>query len=70
MPETWRAAKGRDVRPGDKVRTPDGSELTVTRIEPQFFGIEDLIAFIEDTPQRWFKRPARLDGDVEILIEP
>jgi hypothetical protein len=63
----WRAAKGADVRPGDHVRTEDGTELTVTRVEEAFFGRDNMIAFIEDTPERWFKRPVMVDSDVEIL---
>ena len=63
---TWRAAKGGDVRPGDRVRTADGSELTATRVEPNFFGRSNMVALIEDTPERWFKRPVPTDADVEI----
>jgi hypothetical protein len=66
--ENWRTAKGSDVRPGDRVRTPDGTELLVSRIEASFFGRDNMIAFIEDTPQRWFKRPMPVDADVEILL--
>ena len=70
MPATsgdkWRSAKGADIRPGDRVRTSDGSEVTVSRIEENFFGT-DMLALIEDTPERWFKRPVTIDGDVEIL---
>ena len=63
----WRSAKGSDVRPGDRVRTGDGTELIVSRIEASFFGRDNMIALIEDTPQRWFKRPLPVDADVEIL---
>jgi hypothetical protein len=63
---TWRPAKGSDVRPGDRVRTADGSELTATRVEPGFFGRANMVALIEDTPERWFKRPITVDADVEI----
>jgi hypothetical protein len=65
---TWRPAKGADVRPGDRVRTADGTELTVSTIEPKFFGMDNMIAFIEDTPERWFKRPVTVDSDVEVLV--
>jgi hypothetical protein len=65
---TWRSAKGADVRPGDRVRTADGNELTVTTIEPNFFGMDTMIALIEDTPERWFKRPVTVDADLEILV--
>jgi hypothetical protein len=68
MAGTWRSAKGADVRPGDRIRTADGTELTATRVEPGFFGRPDMIALIEDTPVRWFKRPVQADADVEILV--
>jgi hypothetical protein len=64
---TWKSAKGGDVRPGDRVRTADGAEVTVTRIEEKFFGTDNMIALIEDTPERWFKRPVTIDAEVEIL---
>jgi hypothetical protein len=64
---TWKSAKGGDIRPGDRVRTPDGAEVTATRIEANFFGTENMVALIEDTPDRWFKRPVMIDSDVEIL---
>jgi hypothetical protein len=63
---TWRAAKGADVRPGDRVRVADGTELTVSRLEPAFFGMENLVALIEDTPERWLKFPVMVDSEVEI----
>jgi hypothetical protein len=63
----WSAGKAADVRPGDRVRTQDGTEVVATRIEAAFFGRDDMIALIEDTPQRWFKRPIPVDADIEIL---
>lgn len=68
MADHWAHAKAADVQPGDRMRSADGTELVVTRIEPAFFGRPDLVAFIEDTPQRWFKRPMTIDADVEILV--
>ena len=64
----WRPAKGADIRPGDRVRTADGTEVTVSRIEAAFFGRDNMIALIEDTPERWFKRPVTVDADVEIMV--
>jgi hypothetical protein len=66
--DKWRSAKGADIRPGDRVRTPDGAEVTATRIEENFFGTDNMVALIEDTPKRWFKRPVMVDSDVEILV--
>jgi hypothetical protein len=63
----WQTLKAGDVRPGQRIRTQDGMELTATRIERPFFGMDNMLAFIEDTPERWFKRPAPVDGDVEVL---
>jgi len=65
--DCWRRAKATDVRPGDRIRSADGTELTATRIEPAFLGLENMIALIEDTPQRWYKRPVSIDADVEVL---
>jgi hypothetical protein len=47
----------------------NGTELTATRVEPGFFGRDNMVAFIEDTPERWLKQPALIDADVEVWIE-
>jgi hypothetical protein len=47
----------------------NGTELTATRVEPSFFGTDNMVAFIEDTPERWFKQPATVDADVEVWTE-
>jgi hypothetical protein len=65
--DTWMTAKATDVKPGDRVRTADGTELEATHIEERFLGRDGMIAFIEDTPQRWLKRPVLADADVEVL---
>jgi hypothetical protein len=68
MPERWLATKASDVQPGDRVRTANGTEVTATRIEQGFLGRPNMIAFIEDTPKRWFKCPVTVDGEVEVLV--
>ena len=40
----------------------------VCTIEPNFFGMP-MVAFIEDTPSRWFKQPVSEDTEVEVLRE-
>jgi hypothetical protein len=55
-----------DVLPGDRVRLAPGREMLVSRIEPNFFGRESMVAFIEDTPDRWFKQPAQVAAQVEV----
>jgi len=45
-----------------------GNELTVSRIESLFMGMAGMIAFIEDTPERWIKRPVQADSEVKVLI--
>lgn len=69
MPESWVQAKAADAVVGDVVRSPRGDVVKVSRIEKSFFGNDEMIAFIEDTPERWYKRPVRLDADIEILAE-
>jgi hypothetical protein len=66
--DSWKTVLAGQVRPGDRVRTKAGEELTVTRIEPAFFGDPNRVAFIEDTPQRWYKRPVALDAEIDVAI--
>ncbi len=56
-----------DVRIGDHIRTSDGVEVTVARIEPNMLGWQGLFAFVEDSPERWMKAAAAADEDVELL---
>jgi hypothetical protein len=55
------------VRPGDRVRLASGQEVLVSRIEVSFLGRENLVAFIEDTSDRWFKQPVQLAAEVDVL---
>jgi len=64
--ESWRIAPVDEVRIGDVVKTPSGDVVTVTRIETSFLGLSNLVAFIEDTPDRWYKCPIAVDAEVEI----
>ena len=66
MAEGWRTAPVKDVRVGDVVRTPTGVEVVVSRIEEAFMGIPSMLAFIQDTPGRWFKCPQSVDGEIEV----
>jgi hypothetical protein len=68
MSEAWTSMIAREVKPGDRVRLASGVELIATRIEPNFFGMP-MVAFIEDTPSRWFKQPVSEDTEVEVLRE-
>jgi hypothetical protein len=67
MAEQWTKTTASAVQPGDRVRT-SGDELTVSRIESPFLGMDGMIAFIEDTSERWIKRPVQADAEVEIQI--
>lgn len=69
MADSWQTLKAVEVQPGQTVRTQDGTELIATRIERPFLGRENMIAFVEDTPERWFKRPVMADADVQVLSE-
>jgi hypothetical protein len=55
-----------DVRVGDRVRLESGVEVLVSKIEPKFMGMENMVAFIEDTPSRWYKQPVLQTADVEV----
>jgi hypothetical protein len=67
MAESWKQAKASDVTVGDVIRTQAGDVVKVSRIDEAFMGNDAMLAFIEDTPERWYKRPARKDADLEIL---
>jgi hypothetical protein len=66
MSDTWKTVKAQDVKAGDTVRTQNGGVVLVSRVEASFMGRSNMVAFIEDTPDRWFKQPMMSDSDVEI----
>jgi hypothetical protein len=66
MSESWKKVKADEVRPGDAVRTQAGEIVTVSRIDAGFMGMPTMLAFIEDTPERWFKQPMPADAEVEV----
>ena len=66
MSESWKKVKADEVRVGDAVRTQAGDVVVVSRIETGFMGMPNMLAFIEDTPDRWFKQPMMADGEVEV----
>jgi hypothetical protein len=70
MAEEWTTAKADEVRVGDIVRTSAGDVVTVSRIETAFMGRANMLAFIEDTAQRWYKRPVASDAEVDIRATP
>lgn len=67
MTDTWKTVKVHDVNVGDTVRTQSGAVVLVSRIEAPFMGRSNMVAFIEDTSDRWFKQPMVTDSDVEVL---
>ena len=54
-----------EVQVGDVLRSRDGTELTVTRIGEFIF--PGMLAFTEDSDQKWFKMPAPADGEVTLV---
>lgn len=55
-----------DVLAGDRVRLDGGAELLVSRVEANFLGMETMLAFVEDTPERWFKQPLPAATEMEV----
>jgi hypothetical protein len=66
MTDSWKSMSVTDVRVGDRVRLESGVEVLVSKIEPKFMGMENMVAFIEDTPSRWYKQPVLQTADVEV----
>ena len=68
MSEQWKTTPASDVPAGSRVRLKSGEELTVSRVESPFLGRSEMLAFIEDTPSRWYKRPVPATTSVEVLV--
>jgi hypothetical protein len=66
MAETWATVTAADVRAGDRVRLASGAAMLVSRVEERLLGRDGLIAFIEDTPARWYKQPVAQSAEVEV----
>jgi hypothetical protein len=69
MATTWKKITAGDVKPGDRIRHASGTEMSVSRIETGFFDMPEMIAFIEDTPERWLKAPSPKGAEIEVLVE-
>ncbi len=67
MSEQWETKTADQVVAGDRIKVRD-VEITVARVEDSFLGRAGMIAFIEDTPERWLKVPATGDTEVEVLV--
>lgn len=66
MSGPWSRVAANDVRVGDRVRLDNGAELLVSSIEPNFLGMDAMVAFIEDTPERWLKQPVAVAAELEV----
>jgi hypothetical protein len=67
MAENWKNTTANEVQAGDEIRLQSGRRLVVTRIESPFMGRPEMIAFIEDTAEGWFKQPMPATMAVEVL---
>jgi hypothetical protein len=56
------------VKAGDAVRTKTGDVMLVSRIDTSFMGMPNMLAFIEDTSDRWLKQPMGADAEVEVRV--
>ena len=71
MTDTWKTVLASEVQAGDHIRVPgSGMELDIARVEYPFMGRDAMLAFIEDSPARWFKHPCPVDTEVEVRVEP
>jgi hypothetical protein len=68
MSDTWKTVKADEVKAGDAVRTKAGDVVIVSRIDTSFMGMPNMLAFIEDTADRWFKQPMGADAEVEVRV--
>jgi hypothetical protein len=64
---SWQKLAAGDIAVGDRLRTPSGEEMTVTRIDTSFLGRPEMLAFVEDSDARWIKMPAMPDAELDVL---
>jgi glutathione peroxidase len=69
-PAETKTVKATEVEVGDRLITPSGDELLVSRIDGEMLGSSDYIAFVEDTPARWLKMPMPPDAEVQVAVRP
>ena len=67
MADDWKTTSVSDVQPGNVLRYA-GHEFTVARIDSPFLGVEEMVCFIEDTPDRWHAYPAARGAEVEVRV--
>jgi hypothetical protein len=67
-PTETKTVKAGEVEVGDRVLTPSGTELLVTRIDDGLMGNGDYLVFVEDSPARWLKLPMPRDAEVEVAV--
>lgn len=70
MATAWEKVTAEEVRPGDEVRLESGQQLVVTRIEQAFMGMPQMLAFIQDTQDGWYKQPLPASTPVESRRAP
>ena len=66
MTSDWVTTAASEVQPGERVRLPSGDEMTATRVDRRFMGMDTMVAIIEDTAEGWCKRPLASDAEVEV----
>jgi hypothetical protein len=66
MSESWETVGMDAVKPGDRVRYRD-HEFTISRIDENFLGREEMVCLIEDEPTRWMAYPGPKVGEIEVL---
>jgi hypothetical protein len=66
MAKSWISTPAEDVVVSERVRLGNGVVVLVSKIEDTFMGMDTMLAFIEDTPSRWFKAPVPRGTTVEV----
>jgi glutathione peroxidase len=64
---TWITVLATDARPGDRMRLPSGTEMTITRVEESYMGSEGRLGLIEDSDVRWLVRNVADTAEIEVL---
>lgn len=65
-----RTVRAEEVAVGDRLRSPDGTVVLVSRIDDELMGSSEYLAFVEDSPLRWAKLPVPRGAEVQVIVEP
>ena len=63
----WTDTTVEHVRVGDRVRLSSGAELTVSRVDRPFFGMDGMVKLVEVTDTSWLAHASPVTAPAQVL---